>query len=78
VVSAGDGSATWRGGEKLAGVGRAAGERAGGPGGEGRAVRGSWQPRRSPARGGARRSRATEGDRDLFAIFQKFKGFTIK
>jgi hypothetical protein len=73
-----------RGGEKLAGVGLAAGGRAGGPGGAGRAARGSWQPGRSPARGCGRRSRATErkgreaDDGDLFAIFQKFKGFTVK
>jgi hypothetical protein len=47
-------------------------------------ARGSWQPGRSPARGGGRCSRATErkgreeDDGDLFAIFQKFMGFTVK
>jgi hypothetical protein len=62
----------------------AADGRAGGPGGACRAARGSWQPGRSPVKGGRRRSRATErkgreeDDGDLFAIFQKFKGFTIK
>jgi hypothetical protein len=60
------------------------GERAGGPGGAGRAARGNWQPGGSPAKGGGRRSRATErkgreeDDGDLFTIFQKFKGFTVK
>jgi hypothetical protein len=71
-------------GEKLAGVGRAAGGRAGGPGGVVRVARGSWLLGRSPARGGGRHSRATERvgreeeDGDLFAIFQKFKGFSMK
>jgi hypothetical protein len=32
VAAAGDGGTTWQGGEKPAGVGRAAGGRAGGPG----------------------------------------------
>jgi hypothetical protein len=50
-VAAGDGGATRRGGEKPARVRQAAGGRAGGPGGAGRAARGSWQPERSPARG---------------------------
>jgi hypothetical protein len=51
------------------------------PGGAGRVAMGSWQPGRSSARGGGRRSRATERkgrDGDLFKIFQKFKGFTVK
>jgi hypothetical protein len=72
-------------GRGKASEGRASGGgRAGGPGGAGRAARGSWQPRRSPVRGGERHSRATEregreeDDGDLFAIFQKFKGFTMK
>jgi hypothetical protein len=79
VAAAGDGGMTWQGGEKPAGVGRA-----GGPGGAVRVARDSWQPGRSPARGGGRCSRATEregreeDDRDLFVIFQKFKGFTVK
>jgi hypothetical protein len=60
VAAAGDGGVTWRGGEKPAGVGRAAGGRAGRPGGAGRAARGSWSLGRSPARGGGWRSRATE------------------
>jgi hypothetical protein len=60
VGAVGDGGATWRDGEKLAGVGRAAGRRVGGPGGVGRVARGSWQPGRSLARGGGRCSRATE------------------
>jgi hypothetical protein len=84
VAAAGDGGATWRGREKPAGVGRAAGGRAGGPGGGVRAARGNWQRGRSPARGGGRWSRAAErkgreeDDGDLFEIFQKFKGFTVK
>jgi hypothetical protein len=84
VAVAGDGGATWRGREKPAGVGRAAGGQAGGPGGAGRAMRGSWQPGRSSARGDGRRGRATErkgreeDDGNLFEIFQKFKGFTVK
>jgi hypothetical protein len=47
-------------------------------------ARGSWQSRRWPARGGGRCSRATERkgieeeDGDLFTIFQKFNGFTVK
>jgi hypothetical protein len=79
VVAAGDSGTTWQGEEKLARVGRA-----GGPGGAVRAARGSGQPGGSPARGGGRHSRATEregrekDDGDLFAIFQKFKGFTVK
>jgi hypothetical protein len=80
----GDGGTMWKGGEKPTGVERAAGGPAGGPGGAVRAARGSWQPGRSPARGGGRHNRATEregreeDDGDLFAIFQKFKGFTMK
>jgi hypothetical protein len=54
LVAADDGGTTWQGGEKPAGVGRAVGGRAGGPGGAVRAARGSWQPGRSPARGGGR------------------------
>jgi hypothetical protein len=84
VAAAGDGGATWRGGEKPAGVRRAVGGRVGGLGGGVRAARGSWQHGGSPARGGGRCSRATErkgreeDDGDLFKIFQKFKGFTVK
>jgi hypothetical protein len=84
VAVAGDGGATWRGGEKPAGVGQAAGGRAIGLGGAGRAARGTWQRGRSLARGGGRCSRETEregreeDDGDFFAIFQKFKAFTIK
>jgi hypothetical protein len=84
VAAAGDGVATWRGGEKPAAVRRAVGGQAGGPGSGVRAARGSWQRGRSPARGSKRCSRAIErkgreeDDGDLFAIFQKFKGFTVK
>jgi hypothetical protein len=72
------------GGEKPAGVERAAGGRAVGPGGAGRAARGTWQRGRSPARGNGWCSRETEREGrdedngDLFAIFQKFKGFIVK
>jgi hypothetical protein len=81
VAAAGDSGATWWGGEKLAGSGE---RRAGELEGQVVRVRGSWQPGRSPATGGWRRSRATErkgreeDDGDLFAIFQKFQGFTVK
>jgi hypothetical protein len=69
---------------KASRLGRAAGGRAVGPGGAGRAARGTWQRGRSPARDGGQCSRETEregreeDDRDFFAIFQKFKGFTVK
>jgi hypothetical protein len=69
---------------KASGVERAAGGRAGGPGGGVRAARGSWQRGESPARGSGRCSRAAErkgreeDDGDLFKIFQKFKGFIVK
>jgi hypothetical protein len=63
VAASGNGGTTWRGGEKLARVGRAAGGRAGGPGGGVRAARGSWQCRSSPVRGGGRWSRAAEKQR---------------
>jgi hypothetical protein len=51
MAASGSGGATWLGGENARGVGRAAGERAGG-----QVVRvgrrgGSWRPGRSPARG---------------------------
>jgi hypothetical protein len=59
VAAAGDGGATWRGGEKPAGVGRAAGGRVVEPGRAGRAARGNWQRRRSPKRKG--RERKTMG-----------------
>jgi hypothetical protein len=59
MAAAGDGGATWRGGEKPAGVGRAAGGQAGGLGGGVRAARGRWQRERSQARGGGWCSRAT-------------------
>jgi hypothetical protein len=69
----------------VAGQGKASGVgRAGGLGGAGRAAGGGWQPGRSPARGGGRHSRTIEregreeDDGDLFTIFQKFKGFTVK
>jgi hypothetical protein len=81
---AGNGGATWWGRGKPAKVRQAAGGRAGGPGGGVRAARGSWQRGESPARGGGRWSRAAErkgreeDDGDLFKIFQKFKGFTVK
>jgi hypothetical protein len=83
VAAAGDGGVTWQGGEKPAGVGRAAGGRAGGPGGVGRAVRGSWQLGRSSATGGGRRSRTTErGERGrrqgLVHNFSKVQGFHCK
>jgi hypothetical protein len=64
----------------MAEVGRVAGGRAGGPGGAGRAARGSWQPGRSPVRGSGRCSRATEregkeeDDGYLFTIFQSSRG----
>jgi hypothetical protein len=57
VAAAGDGVATWRGGENPVGSGE---RRAGEPGGGVRAARGSWQHGRSPARGGGRCSRAAE------------------
>jgi hypothetical protein len=84
VAAAGDGGATWQGGEKPARVGRVVGGLVGGPGGGVRAARGSWQRGGSPVRGGGRCSRSAEkkgreeDDRDLFAIFQKFKGCTVK
>jgi hypothetical protein len=60
VAAPGNGGATSRGGERPAGVGRAAGGQAGGPGGGVRAARGNWQYGRSPARVGRRCSRAAE------------------
>jgi hypothetical protein len=60
MAAAGDGSMTWRGGEKPAGSGERASGRAGGPGGGVRAARGSWQRVESLARGGERWSRAAE------------------
>jgi hypothetical protein len=64
VAAAGDGDATWRGGEKPAGVGRAAGGRAGGPGGGVRAARGSWKCGSLPAKGGGRWSRAAQRNKE--------------
>jgi hypothetical protein len=75
VAAAGNSGTMWRGEEKPAGVGRAAGRRAGGPGGGVRAARCSWQRGISPVRGGGRCSRAAErkgreeDDGDLFEIF---------
>jgi hypothetical protein len=63
MAASGDGGTTWRGGEKPAGVERAAGGRAGGPGRGVRAARGSWQRRSSPVRGGSRWSRVAEKQR---------------
>jgi hypothetical protein len=64
MAAAGDGGTTWRGGEKPAGVGRAAGGSAGGPGGGVRAASGSWQRGSSPVRGCGRWSRAAEKNRE--------------
>jgi hypothetical protein len=65
VAVAGDGGAIWQGGEKPAGVRRAAGGRAGEPGGVGRVAWGNWQPRRLPTRGrrAAQQSNREEGER---------------
>jgi hypothetical protein len=75
------------GGERPVEVGRAAGGRAGGPGGGVRAARGSGQRGSSLAGvavGGAEQQRNREGgqreedNEDFSVIFQKSKGCTVK